>query len=115
MSINIHFIGYRDIMVVKTGKTEIQTCKFDGVLQTPSDVTNRIMKAENPFQEYVDWVLAKFDRIETEPVYADDDIFNEREPVGYEEFNFGREHINDFHEWLDFSTKAGYNIMPEAW
>ena len=114
MSINIHFEATRDIVVVKTGATEIQSERFREVCQTPSKVTDKILKSADPFQAYRDWVLENQED-QSEPMYADDDVFHTGPIVGYETFNYGKEHIKDFDGWLKMMEEGGYEVVPEGW
>lgn len=113
MSTNIHIIGKRDVMVIKTGKVSEQTIKF-GAYQTPTKVTFEIMKADDKVKAYKDWVLS-VSVDEEQPVYADDDIFQEGEPVGTETYNYGREHLVEFDKWVKNVTDEGYEVEFEAW
>jgi hypothetical protein len=69
----------------------------------------------DPIQAYKDWVLEHYNRDDQEPIYAPDDIFCEGPVVGYETFNYGKEHLKDFEEWVCVSESNGYNIKAEAW
>lgn len=114
MSINIHFEGTRDILVIKTGKQDVQSVFFREVWQTPTKVTDKILKSEDPFQAYRDWVLENQED-QTEPMYADDDVFHTGPIVGYETFNYGKEHIKDFDGWLKMMEEDGYTVVAEGW
>lgn len=114
MSTNIHFEGHRQIVVVKTGKEETQSIRFKEVWQTPSKVTAKILKTDDPFQAYRDWVLENQED-QTEPLYAPGDIFHEGPIVGYETFNYGKEHLKDFDDWLKANIEDGYEIVAEGW
>lgn len=114
MSTNIHFEGTRQIIVVKTGKEETQSIRFKAVWQTPTAITNKILKAQDPFQAYRDWVMDGQED-QQEPLYAPDDVFHEGPIVGYETFNYGKEHLQDFDAWLKQATEDGYEIIAEGW
>lgn len=113
MSINIRIGGIREVTVVKTGAITTQTDKFE-VWQTPSAVTRQIMAAEDKVQAYKNWVLSISEDVEA-PVYAKGDIFCEKEPIGIEVYNVGKEHIVQFDEWLQMMATGGYNIEFTAW
>lgn len=113
MSINIHIKGTRQVQVIKTGNIFSQTENFR-VLQTPTDVTHKIMKSTNKLQAYKDWVLSIYEDVE-EQVYADDDIFQEREPIGTETYNSGKSHIDDLDAWIEMMTLESYDIEFTAW
>ena len=114
MSTNIHFVAAREVRVVKTGKTNTQEIQFDE-LQTPTSVTWEIMRSANPVQTYKDWVLRECSRDEEFPVFAEDDVFGERDPVGVEIYNAGREHIEKFDAWLKMCAEEGFDVRAEAW
>ena len=113
MSINIHFIATREVKVIKTGKINTQEISFNE-WQTPSDVTRKIMASANPVQAYKDWILSvSNDRIVN--IFAEDDIFEERGPIGKEVFNAGKEHIEKFDEWLQMCAEEDFDVRAEAW
>lgn len=113
MSMNLHIIAEREVLVVKTKKKDVQSIEF-GAWQTPTDVSYKIQKAADPIQAYKDWVLAQsFD--EEEPVYAEDDLWGEREPIGTETYNAGKEHITDLDCWVEEAQDEGYDIEFHVW
>lgn len=114
MSTNIHFIATREIRVVKTGMITTQEIKFNE-WQTPTRVTWEIMGSADRVQAYKDWILRECSRDEEFPVYAEDDIFGEGEPVGKEIYNAGKEHLAQFEEWLKMCDEEGYTVVAEAW
>lgn len=114
MSTNIHFIATREVKVVKTNRVTTQEIKFNE-LQTPTRVTYEIKDSADPVQAYKDWVLRECSRDEEFDVFADDDIYQEREPIGKEVYNAGKEHIEKFDEWLKMCAEEGYEVRAEAW
>lgn len=113
MSTNIHISAEREVQVIKTGKISKQSIKFSE-WQTPTDVTYQIMAAEDKVQAYKDWVLSISEDVE-EPVYADDDIFQEDEPIGTKTYNSGKEHVVELDAWLKEALEEGYDIEFCAW
>lgn len=113
MSTNIHFAAEREIVVVKTGQKDIQRIYFDPVWQTPTQVTYEIMKGD-PIQGYKDYILER-SRDEILEVYAEDDYFEERAPVGQQIYNVGKDHVARFDEWLAMCEAEGYTVIPEPW
>lgn len=115
MSTNIHFYGIRDIKVIKTGRCEQQIHKID-VWQTPTTVTYAIMNSleKEPVKAYAAWA-ANLTGEEQEPRYAEDDIFCEGDPVGYDVINPGRRHAADFLKEVRRLRRLGYKIEAEAW
>ena len=114
MSTNIHFIAHREIKVIKTGRVSVQEIQFDE-LQTPTCVTHEIMASADRAQAYKDWVLRECSIDEEFDVFAEDDIFEEREPVGKTIYNAGKEHIEAFEKWLTLCAEEGYEVRAEAW
>ena len=114
MSMNIHFVATRKILVIKTGKTDTQEIKFSE-WQTPSAVTRAIMASDDQINAYKAWVLSNFTEDQEEDVFADDDIFNDGEPVGKTIFNPGKDHIAAFDQWLLMCQLEGFEVTAEAW
>lgn len=113
MSTNIHFYGIRDVQVIKTGRIEQQTRQID-VWQTSSADTRAIMAQPDPVRAYARWAADRTGEVQ-EPKYAEDDIFCEGEPIGYETFNPGRMHAADFLKIVRMLRRDGYEIVAEAW
>lgn len=113
MSTNMHFAAEREIIVVKTGRRRLQRINFDRVWQTPTSVTREIM-AGDPIQGYKDWILSR-GKDEILDVYAEDDYFEERGPVGTRVYNAAKEHVAEFEAWLEMCEEEGYTVLPEPW
>jgi len=105
---NIYITGTQDCMVIKTGKKFVKTVEF-GAIQTPTDVTDTILEAEDKAQAYIDWVLS-IGEDEQEPIYAEEDIFGLGEPVGCQTFNYCKEHVAEFKEWLELMEREGFDV-----
>ena len=114
MSTNIHFIATREIIVKRTGKADVQTQNLH-VWQTSSPDTHKIINSADPKLAYIEWVLAEFDRDEQEPVFAEDDVFSERDPVGFTTFNAGKKHVAEFLQIIEQLEADGWEIRAEAW
>jgi hypothetical protein len=110
MSMNIGFKAIREIYVPKIEKYDFQI-EFIGVWQTPTNVTYQIHGSNDPVSAYIDWVDSeRF--VTTVPVYADDDFLGEDDPIGYEEYDEGKEHIQDFKSKISTLLSEGYEIKP---
>lgn len=109
MSKNICIYGVREILVIKTEKTENQYVWFN-CQQTPTVVTNKILASDDPIEAYVKWVREQFNYEEKEPIYADGDIFGDLDPIGYNVYNVGQELETEFREWFDQVTQDGYEV-----
>ena len=114
MSTNIHWEATREIQVIKTGRISKQTINFNE-LQTPTRVTWEIMESADPVQTYKDWVLRECSVDEEFPIFAEDDVFGEKDPVGVEIYNAGKEHIEKFDAWLKMCEEEGFEVRPVAW
>jgi len=116
MSMNIYIYATREISFKdKKGETqtETQATVFDA-LQTPTEVTYEIVKSNDPAQVYIDWVLRECSVDEEWPVYAADDFMQEREPIGVEIINGGKEHVEKFKQWMIWMEEKGYEIKYEV-
>jgi hypothetical protein len=105
---NLHLIGEREVTVKKTGHTSIQHVRFD-LYQTPTDVTKEAIRGNDPKGVYVAWVLSHSDD-EQVARYADDDCFSEGEPVGFDTYNAGVEHIKELEAFLNMCDHEGYDV-----
>ena len=114
MSTNIHWTAIREIKVIKTNRKSTQEIHFNE-LQTPTRVTWEIMASKDPAQTYKDWVLRECSVDEEFPIFAEDDVFGEKDPVGVEIYNAGKEHIEKFDAWLKMCEEEGFEVRPVAW
>ena len=111
MSMNILIKGTREVRVISTGKLAVQSIEFSA-LQTPTTITLDILASNHPASIYKAWVLS-FSEDETVDVFAEDDLWNEGEPIGTETFNVGKEHVAEFDNWLKMCFQEGYNVHYE--
>lgn len=114
MSMNLHVAGSREITVNVPGSTSLQfiepqTIRFD-LYQTPTKVTYEILRSENQAQAYRDWVIADRWYEYEELVYAEDDIWEEREPIGTRTICHAEYHLQEFDEFIEQCQKEGYTI-----
>lgn len=114
MSLNIHFLATRDVVVLKSGKIEKQITNYDGAWQTPTSVSRDIVASKDPIQSYKDWVRS-IGSDDVFPVYQETDFFHEREPIGVEIINTAEEHIKEFEEWLAEMSQGCWNVEVEMW
>lgn len=115
MSMNILITASRKITFKKkNGKRggEIQSGEFRA-LQTPTQVTYDILESNDPAQTYIDWVLAECSQDEIEPVFAEDDIWQEGDPVGTRVWNHGKEHVEKFRAWIKDVEENGFTVKFE--
>lgn len=114
MSMNLHLRAKREIAVNISGKTSLQfiepqTITFE-LYQTPTRVTYAIMASDNPIQAYKDFVISKFWHEYEEPVYAEDDIWEEGKPIGTRTVCHADEHIREFDTFIAKCQNEGYTL-----
>ena len=115
MSMNIMITASRKVTFKKkNGKRggEIQTIKFNE-WQTPTHITHDILASKDPAQTYIDWILRDCSNDVEIPVFAEDDIWGEGEPVGTEIFNAGKEHVEEFRAWIKDAEENGFTVKCE--
>ena len=105
---NILIEARRQVQVVKTGKTSEQCITFDA-WQTPTTITHDIVLSQHPASVYKAWVNV-YAEDETVDVFAEDDPFEERDPIGTETFNASKEHVAEFDNWLKMCEEEGYEV-----
>ena len=108
MSMNIMIEGKRRVRVLKTGKTSFQTVQFD-CWQTPTPVTYKIKQSNDPAQEYTEWALQQGQEYYV-PVYAEDDLWGNGEPVGHKLVHDGQRHAQEFFAWICWCADEGYDV-----
>jgi hypothetical protein len=121
MSMNIAFVGRRQITVHATGKTETQS-KYIDVWQTPTSATYKIEESEDPIAAYCDWVISRSEDEEIK-VFEDYDkevryeLTGECDPADYtiETYNAGKEHVENFLAQVESMRNDGYEITAEVW
>ncbi len=99
MSMNLFLMASLDAET-KLGKKVIrEVCHL---WQTPTKITRSILAIPDGeiFNAYKEWIIS-IAKDEIIPVYAEDDFFNEREPIGTETINHGMDHLQEVQEWLD--------------
>ena len=70
MSMNLHLRAEREVIVKKTGKVSYQYKNID-LIQTPTEVTYKLMEAENIFEAYKSYVLTLVDKTDTKEAQED--------------------------------------------
>ncbi len=110
---SIKFFATREIQVVKTGKIELQRVEIDVFLTSPTE-TSIILYASDPKSAYIDCVLSRLDFDGKEPVFSEDDPFCLRDPIGFEVYNIGRDHVDSFSAICAELEVDGYTIGCEA-
>ena len=83
--------------VSKVGKHTILH-RFD-LYQTPTKVTEELLKSDDVKSAYAEW-SKQFDSEEMVNEYADDDVFQEREPVRTVSYSAYRVHVAQLEAWL---------------
>ena len=96
MSMNLHLSASLDAQT-KLGAKKIYA-KFD-LWQTPTTVTYHCLSGDT-YSLYKEWVNSCA-RVELFPIFAVEDLFEEKEPIGYEEYCAATEHLKALEEWLE--------------
>ena len=113
MSINVHFVAKRDIIVKSTGEEDVQITYYNNVWMTPSEVSRKIQESDKGFkQAYIDWVLSTSEWV-LEDIY-DYSSYMEK-VVGQRMVNVGEEHVKEFSAWCDLMESKGYVIELEVY
>ena len=116
MSMNVRIFAERDVKYRnKAGKTstDTQTVKFEAY-QTPTEASYAIANNNDPAEAYVNWVLKERSVDEEIPIYGEDDVFGDEEPVGFRTHNAGKAHVEQFIEWCNLVEKKGYTVKFEV-
>jgi hypothetical protein len=108
MSMNIFIQATRKIQVIKTGRITEQSMNFSA-WQTPTQVTMQILNSTDPAAEYRAWAQAASEDY-TVAVFAEDDVWEEGEPIGTKTCNDGLQHANEFEQWLRMCEDEGYEV-----
>ena len=74
MSIDLILSAEREVLVVKTGKKEVQSKSFHHLFSTGTKKTYEILAETDPIQAYKAHVRS-LEYIEDEYIYDDDDVF----------------------------------------
>jgi hypothetical protein len=114
MSMNVFIVAEREIFFkLPNGSigNDVQRIKFDA-WQTRTEETNRILDSENPAEAYIAWVETRKDP-KTVPVFADEDIFGDGEPVGFETVCEATEHVKCLRDWMSAVEAKGYIVKFE--
>lgn len=113
MSMNIMISATRKISFTKKNGqqcTDTQTIVMIGTVQTPTKETYKIINSADQAQAYIDYVTEFCSEDIQVPIYGEDDDFGEFEPVRFDTYNYGKEHIAQFKEWMSNAIEDGYTI-----
>jgi len=108
---NLYIFGTQECKVIETGEPFTRHSQFK-TMQTPTEVTRKLLASEDVAQAYIDWVLSR-GKDEQLPVYAENDYFRDGEPIGYKTVNWGKEHVADFKRWLTWMEEQGWDVHFE--
>jgi len=111
MSMNIMIEACRDVEFRRYDGTvghDVQRQAF-GAWRTPTDITHQITNSPDPAKAYIDWVASQRQVVKVD-IYADDDLFEEREPVDWYEYCPEADHIKYFLEWLEQMKNGGFTV-----
>jgi len=105
---NILIEAQRQVQVLKTGKIIEQRIQFPA-WQTPTTITQDIICSQHPASVFKGWVLS-ISEDQTVDVFAEDDDWEEGEPIGTKIENFGKEHVAEFDDWLKMCEEEGFEV-----
>lgn len=113
MSMNLYVEGTRDALVLVKGreKTIVDRTSFS-LWQTPTVVTQDILSRpsiKEKVEAYKQWARSQVEPYD-EDVYADDDIFCEREPIGTKLYDPCEEHFAELDKWLQYCHDEDYDV-----
>ena len=108
MSMNIFIEATRQVQVIKTGRITEQSMQFPA-WQTPTTITQDIIHSQHPASVYKGWVLTVSED-HTVAVFAEDDIWEDGEPIGTKVVNDGKDHVAEFEEWLTMCEAEGFEV-----
>lgn len=108
MSMNIHIEAVREAIAVKTGEHFKDTVVFP-VWHTLTKDTEAIMAAEDRVAAYIETIRAQCDPHEEE-VFAEDDIFEEGDPVSTRIVDDGADHAEYLMRWIADVTARGFDV-----
>ena len=111
MGMNIYIMAEREIFCKRAHGSvgsDVQRTKFDA-WQTRTQETNRILASTDPAAAYIAYVLT-YSNPKTVPVFADEDIFGEWEPIGYETVCDATAHVDRFQDWVRAVEATGYVV-----
>ena len=117
MSMNVYIIAVRKAFAFnkKGEKIEFEDSRKFNAWQTPTKITKQIVFSgdiETQIAEYKKYIFS-LRQVKTQPIYAEDDFFGEREPIRYEEYCIADEHLQDFEEWISDMDNQGFTISIE--
>ena len=109
MSMNIQVMATIPSTIIVNGKSKVETIiEHFECIQTPTIITEKILKSDDKYNTYRDFVLKNSEDIEVF-IYDDQDIFEEREPVDIQFVNSGKEHIDSLLGFLEYHD--GWEII----
>lgn len=106
MSMNL-YVSSNITGTTKKG-TLIKNVEHFRLWQTPTKITYEILNKYDKLKTYSDWILS-ISTDEEQLIYSDDDYMGEKDPIGTETYNLGKEHILELEDWLD-SLSDEYTI-----
>ena len=108
MSMNIYIEAVREAIAVKTGEHFKDTAVFP-VWQTSTKDTTAIMAAEDRVAAYID-VIRTYGEPYEQYVFAEDDIFEEGDPISTRIVDDGADHAEYLMRWIADVTARGFDV-----
>ena len=119
MSMNIYITAVREVQYKDRygeSKEAEQRIAFD-CWQTPTAVTQEILKQDTlqaKVDKYISFIKSRGSTLKM-PVYAEDDTFGESNPISFEDYNAGDDHIAQLLQWFEEVQEDGYTVVFEQW
>ena len=109
MSMNIQVMATIPSTIIVNGKPKEKTIiEHFECIQTPTIVTENILKSTDKYETYKNFVLSNSQETEVY-IYDDQDIFEEREPIDIQFVNLGKEHMEQLSGFLEYHE--GWEII----
>lgn len=108
MSMNIHISGVGEA-IYPNGK-KYPVVEIFNVLQTPTTITNDILKSEDKLAKYKEWVMLTYGNDEQEEILDYDDWDSETSyyrVIGHKIINYGRDHCEKLDKFVEDIIEKG--------
>jgi hypothetical protein len=112
MSLNLNIVYKRKIIVKSTGKEETQV-QYGDLWQTPTKITLEAMQkpaVQEQLEVYKQWCLKQREVVQ-QPVYADNDLFGDGEPISYEDYCAVDKHLEGLEKDIVMMQQQGYEFF----
>lgn len=112
MSHNLYICGKRTAVVKTHPHIEFEDCINFSTHQTPTKITETILSVdsiEDQIDIYKKWVKSFLEPYKI-PIYREDDIFCEYDPIDYQTYDPAQDHIKELNEFIEKCNTGFYKI-----